>query len=229
MNLQPVAKHFPMKLRNLTKKFVVCIWHFYIEFVARTARIRFEGLDEIQKNRMIGFWHEDSYCVQLILRELKKRKVVTNVIVTKERRGDYISDMIQKYGARPIRLPDGMEMRSFMRGLKEESKQDGMILAAAMDGPSGPYHKPKRLLFLLAQEADKGFSYARFSDQGLIKTPWRWDKYRIPLPFARLVCRVDYFGPVEKETIRNFDAYVAEHFSDVTRNRKKEEMEEKEE
>lgn len=193
---------------------MVTTWHLYIEFVAKTARLQLTGLEEVQMNRMIGFWHEDSYSFQLILRELQKRGMSVNVIVTKERRGDYISDMIRKYGAKPMRLPDGMEMRSFMRDLRQKSKEEGMILAAALDGPSGPYHKPKRLLFMLAHEAEKGFAYARFSKKGMLALPWRWDKYRLPLPFAKLECRIDYWGPVTQEDLREFDRYVEEHFTD---------------
>lgn len=219
MHLQRVSKHFPKFMRNGTEKLVITIWHFYIELVAKTSRIKFIGLEEIQPNRMIGFWHEDSYCVQLILRKLKKMGKMQDdkfdVIVTKERRGDYIADMIKKYGASPMRLPDGMEMRSFMKDLKQDSKKEGSTLVAAMDGPNGPYHKPKRLLFLLAHEAGKGFSYARFEKKGVMRLLWRWDKYRIPLPFTRMTCRIDYFGNIEQANLRSFDEYVAEHFQDI--------------
>lgn len=221
MNFKKIFTFIPNMIRNAFEKISVVSWHYYIEFVAKTARVKIEGIEEVQKNRMIGFWHEDSYSIQLVLKELQKRGVVTNVIVTKERRGDYIADMISLYGAKPMRLPDGMEMRSFMRDLKKESKEEGMILAAALDGPSGPYHRPKRLLFMLAHEANKGFAYARFKKRGMLALPWRWDKYRLPLPFFKLECHIDYFGAVDQDVLRDFDQYVEEHFTDVTLNLKK--------
>lgn len=215
MIIHKIPNLFPRFLRTITEKIVSFSWHVYIEIVSHTSRITFEGIDEIRNDRIIGFWHQDCYVVQLILRELQKSDRKVHVIVTKNRRGDYITDMIKKYGAKSLRLPDGMQMRSFMRDLKEESKQQGMILAAAMDGPSGPFHQPKRLLFMLANEADKEFAYARFSNKGMLRLPWRWDHFRVPLPFSRITCKVDYFGKVSHEELRNFDEYAKLHFTDV--------------
>ncbi|MGN1084351.1 MAG: hypothetical protein ACI4QX_05075 [Lachnospiraceae bacterium] len=215
MKMQRVAKHVPMFLRKGTEHFIVAIWQFYIELVAHTSKITIDGLELIDYNRMFGFWHEDSYCMQLVLRELQKCGRFAHVIVTQERRGDYIADMVQHYGSKAMRLPDGMQMRSFLKDLKEESKKENMILAAAMDGPSGPYRKPKRLLFLLAHEANKGIAFARFKKKGMLTMPWRWDKYRIPLPFSKMECKVDYFGEIEQSELRNFDEYAERRLSDA--------------
>ena len=214
MNLQKISKHFPMFMRRGTQHFVVALWRFYIGAVARTSKIEFRGIEQIDKNRMLGFWHEDSYCMQLLLRELQRRERKVHVIVTSERRGDYIAEMVSHYGAEPMRLPDGLKMRSFLKELKEDSKQAGLTLAAAMDGPSGPYRKPKRLLFMLAHEAEKSVVYVRFQKKGLITFPWRWDKYRVPLPFTKLLCEIDYFGVVEKDELKNFREYATRVFGE---------------
>ena len=214
MNLQRISKHFPMCMRLGTQHMVVWIWRKYIGFVARTSKIEFQGIDHIDANRMLGFWHEDSYCMQLLLRELQRREKRTHVIVTSERRGDYIAEMVSHYGAEPMRLPDGMKMRSFLNDLKKDSKQSGLTLAAAMDGPSGPYRKPKRLLFMLAHEAEKAVIYVRFLKKGMITFPWRWDKYRIPLPFTRLICQIDYIGEIAREELKNFDEYAKRVFGE---------------
>ncbi|MCH5273841.1 MAG: hypothetical protein J1E35_09225 [Lachnospiraceae bacterium] len=210
-----IAKHVPMFLRRGTQHFVVAIWRFYAALVMRTARIEYDGIEEIAANRMLGFWHEDSYCMQLLLKELHKHNKSVHVIVTAERRGDYISEMVTRYGSIPMRLPDGLQMRSFLNDLKEESKKEMLTLAAAMDGPSGPYHKPKRLLFMLAHEANKEIVYVRYEKKGMVTLPWRWDKYRIPLPFAKLKCKMYYFGMIEKSELRNFDEYVKRKFGET--------------
>ncbi len=192
----------------------VALFRFYIGIVARTSKIEFRGIEHIDANRMLGFWHEDSYCMQFLLRELKKLEKKVHVIVTAERRGDYISEMVSHYGGAPMRLPDGLKMRSFLKDLKEDSKQSGLTLAAAMDGPSGPYRKPKRLLFMLAQEANKAVVYVRFQKKGMFTVPWRWDKYRIPLPFTKLICQIDYVGEILKEDLKNFTEYATRVFGD---------------
>ena len=212
MHLQGIAKHFPMCMRRGTQHVVVALWRFYIGLVARTSKVTFTGIENIDVNRMLGFWHEDSYCMQLLLRELQKLDKKVHVIVTSERRGDYIAEMVSHYGGEPMRLPDGLKMRSFLKDLKEDSKQSGLTLAAAMDGPSGPYRKPKRLLFMLAHEADKSVVYVRFRKKGMITLPWRWDKYRIPLPFRRLICDIDYIGAIAKEELKNFGEYAKRVF-----------------
>lgn len=216
MNMQPIAKHFPMFMRRGTQHFVVAMWRFYIGLVARTARIEFRGIEHIDANRMLGFWHEDSYCMQLVLRELQKYKKFVHVIVTSERRGDYIAEMVSHYGGAPMRLPDGLQMRSFMKDLKEASKEENMTIAAAMDGPSGPYRKPKRLLFMLAHEAEKSVVYVRFRKKGMLTLSWRWDRFRVPLPFARLICDIDDFGEIERSELKNFNEYAEKRFGDVT-------------
>lgn len=215
MNMQRVAKHFPMWMRTGTQHVVVALWKWYLRVVTRTSKITFRGLENIEGNRMLGFWHEDCYCMQLLLRELKQKNKFVHVIVTAERRGDYIAEMVSSFGHTPVRLPDGMKMRSFLKDLKEQSKTESLTLAAAMDGPRGPYRKPKRLLFLLANESEKDIVYVRFRKKGMICLPWRWDKYRIPLPFSRLQCDIDYMGPVEKAHLRNFEAYATEKFADA--------------
>ena len=152
--------------------------------------------------------------MQLLLRELQRREKKVHVIVTSERRGDYIAEMVSHHGAEPMRLPDGLKMRSFLKDLKEDSKQSGLTLAAAMDGPNGPYRKPKRLLFMLAHEADKSVVYVRFRKKGMLIVPWRWDKYRIPLPFTKLVCDIDYIGEIAKEELKNFAEYATRVFGE---------------
>lgn len=215
MNIQRVSKHVPMFLRRGTQHVVVALWRFYIGLVVRTSKIEMEGIELIDANRMLGFWHEDSYCMQIVLRKLQKKyNKSVHVIVTSERRGDYIAEMVNHYGGAPMRLPDGMKMFSFMKELKERSKQENLTLAAAMDGPNGPYRKPKRLLFLLAHEAEKAIVYVRFQKKGMLTMPWRWDKYRIPLPFAKLICKIDYFGEITKEELRSFDEYAARVFGE---------------
>lgn len=215
MNLQPIAKHFPMFLRKGTQHFVVGMWRFYLGLINLTSKVEFEGIDLIDANRMLGFWHEDSYCMQLLLKELKKQNKVVHVIVTAERRGDYIAEMVSHHGSIPMRLPDGMKMRSFLHDLKEKSKTEKLTMAAAMDGPSGPYRKPKRLLFMLAHESNKEIVYVRFEKKGMIILPWRWDKFRIPLPFCKLKCKMDYFGAIEQSELRNFDEYAERRFGDA--------------
>ncbi len=156
---------------------------------------------------MIAYWHGDGYCMQLVLREIAKLNVKIKVIVTAHKRGDVIEKMIKPYGAQTIRLPDGYDMRPFFKELRENSKTSCEALAGALDGPLGPLHEPKKLLFLLASEAGKEACYVRFHYSHVIRLKKRWDRYVIPLPFTRIIAEVEDLGTIGKEELRHFDEF----------------------
>ena len=47
MNLQGIAKHFPMFMRRGTQHVVVAMYRFYIGIVARTSKIEFQGIQGV--------------------------------------------------------------------------------------------------------------------------------------------------------------------------------------
>ncbi len=183
------------------------IFHYYIRLVGATGRIKIYNLDRIRDNTILGYWHGDSYCMQLVLKELAKKNRRIQVIVTADKRGDTIERMINHYGAEAIRLPDGLKMRPFFSQLKAESTSEGNILATALDGPVGPLHEPKKLLFLLASEADKEMTYVHFTYSRVIRLKNRWDNYVIPLPFSKVVADVEDLGKVTRKDLQNFKEY----------------------
>ena len=156
---------------------------------------------------MVGYWHTDSCCIQLILQQLSSRVHKIKVIVTADKRGDIIENMINRYGAEAIRLPDGLKMRPFFKELKEESKAHGEILAASLDGPLGPLHEPKKLLFLLASQADKEMVYIHFRYRNVLRLRNRWDQYVIPLPFCKITAEVKELGWIGETELREFHEY----------------------
>jgi lysophospholipid acyltransferase (LPLAT)-like uncharacterized protein len=190
-----------------SRKLTGVIFHAYIRMVGATGRIEFHDLNKIKDNMMLGYWHGDSYCMQIVLKEIIKGKKQFQVIVTADKRGDVIEQMISHYGAKAIRLPDGLKMRPFFEQLKAESTTKGNILAAALDGPLGPLHEPKKLLFLLASEADKEMSYVHFTYRHVIRLKNRWDNYVIPLPFSKLVVEIEDLGKIHKMDLKNFNEY----------------------
>jgi lysophospholipid acyltransferase (LPLAT)-like uncharacterized protein len=155
---------------------------------------------------MVGYWHGDSCCVQIVLQQLSLKNKI-NVIVTADKRGDTIERMINRYGAEAIRLPDGLKMRPFFKELKEGSKAHGEILAASLDGPLGPLHEPKKLLFLLASQADKEMVYIHFQYRCVLRLGNRWDQYVIPLPFCKITAEVETLGRIGENELRNFKEY----------------------
>lgn len=178
----------------------------YLKLVAVTGRVNVINEASLKEDTIVGYWHGDSYCMQLVLKEISKKKKRINVIVTADKRGDVIERIISYYGASALRLPDGLKIRHFLRKLKETSKAPG-IFAAALDGPLGPIHEPKKLLFLLASQSHKNMVYIHFKYNHVIRLKHRWDNYVIPLPFSRITARVEELGYIGKEDLRNFNKY----------------------
>lgn len=176
----------------------------YLRLVSVTGRFNLINGDLIKDNTMVGYWHGDSYCMQLVLAEIGKNNRI-NVIVTADKRGDIIEGMIKRKGARALRLPDGMNMRPFFRKLKKFAIKEEGILAASLDGPLGPLHEPKKLIFLLAAEAKKPVAYIHFQYKRVIRLKKRWDKYVIPLPFCRISAVVEDLGMFSNDDLREFD------------------------
>ncbi len=155
---------------------------------------------------MVGYWHGDSYCMQLVLQDIAARQAGIKVIVTADKRGDVIERMLNRFGAEAVRLPDGLKMRPFFRELRETGRTSKELLAAALDGPLGPLHEPKKLLFLLASEAGKEVVYIHFNYSRVLRLKNRWDNYVIPLPFSRITAQVETLGKMDREKIQDFDA-----------------------
>lgn len=177
----------------------------YLRVVAATGRLELVNEDRIRKNVMVGYWHGDSYCMQLILQRIARNQDKINVIVTADKRGDVIEAMLRPSKARALRLPDGLKMRPFLQGLITFVKEEDGILAVALDGPTGPLHEPKKLLFLLASESQKPVVCIHFQYKGVLRIRRRWDHYVIPLPFCKIRAIVDDLGTVTKEDLKNFN------------------------
>ncbi len=183
-------------ITRISKRMCFQIIHSYLNIVAKTSKVYIIGADQISGNKMVGYWHGDSYPMQLVLKKFKKDKKRISVLVTADARGDFIEGMIEEYGAKAIRVSDGIKMKETFPTVVHEAKKEGGILAASFDGPLGPCHKPKRLLFLLAKQADKEMVYIHFTYSNCIRLRFRWDNYVIPLPFTRIKAHVEDLGKI---------------------------------
>ncbi len=189
------------------KKFIVFWALTYLKIVKKLGRFEIKNFERIQPDTMLGFWHGDTYLIYMVLEKIMEVHDNVKAIVTSNPRGEYIEGIIDTMGAKAIRLPDGMAMFPMFRALKAESREPGLILAASLDGPSGPVHEPKKLLFLLAREAEKRMVYIRIETKWMIRLKRRWDNYRIPLPFSKITVHIEDLGMIDQEILQNFREY----------------------
>ncbi|MGG5460550.1 hypothetical protein [Clostridium sp. B9] len=192
----------------------------YLELVLKTSTVSFENFyeidDEIMDNCILGFWHGDSYSMNLLLKKLNKyykvkkhKDIDVNVVVTADERGEYIEYMLNSYGAHALRMPDGVKMKSFLKELRDKSREESVVVLA-LDGPIGPLHEPKKIAFSLAKDSEKPFVGIKVEHSKKIRLTKRWDNYGIPLPFTNIKFSADVFGKIDKEVLTNFKEYKEE-------------------
>ncbi|MDM8311014.1 hypothetical protein SAMN04487885_102138 [Clostridium cadaveris] len=183
----------------------------YIELVYRTMKWDFSDefkLNEVNlKNCILGFWHGQSYAMNFLIKKIYKENYPMTVIVTADKRGDYIEETIGKYGVGALRVPDGAKIKNFLRYIKDESNIDGASMAISLDGPLGPFQEPKKLGPLLSNKSGKKFIGVNLKVSKKISLKNRWDNYIIPLPFSIVKVEAYDFKNVQDEDLKHFIDY----------------------
>ena len=111
-------------MKNMAKACLCRLYYGYLRLLEKTVRLEVEMPDIWTKDMpdrgaVIGFWHEDSFLMNLLLRRLSEGRDIA-VIVTSDGRGDYIENIIKRCNGKAIRVPDGCRSRDFLRNLIEE-------------------------------------------------------------------------------------------------------------
>lgn len=197
---------------TLLEKTVKVTFHLYEAAEGSWGEIRQER-SYVRPNQyasIVGFWHEDSFMMNLVLKEWmeagreRTKGIGMDVVVTADKRGDYIEAMLERYGASALRIGDGMRMRAGMEQLTGSATDRSKGLAIALDGPLGPYHEPKKLACFLAEQSGKHFCGVHVRYSCRLRLFSRWDRYVIPLPFTRVKVEVCDFGPISREMLRGY-------------------------
>ena len=178
-------------------------WLFtkYLVLIDRTVKIEWHEENTYGDSQIFGFWHEDSFFMNLVLENLSRKTTPVDVIVTADARGNYIEHMINKYGGSALRVPDGYRAFAALKRIVQNSYEKTHSIAVALDGPLGPRHEPKKLAFYLSEHAEQEFVGISISYSSCIRLTHRWDKYVIPLPFTKVSVAVKNYGIVLKSAI----------------------------
>ena len=173
---------------------------FYEWLIIKTCRVRICG--EIDRSgSIVGFWHGDSFLMNLVMHHMDQEQIHPQVIVTADERGDVITAMVERHHGKTIRVKDGLGMRGTYDTILRAAKTPGEIIAIAADGPLGPYKEPKKLGLSLAMKADKPYGMIYIQGRGIWRSHKRWDHYGIPLPFARIQVACHSFGHITRNNI----------------------------
>jgi lysophospholipid acyltransferase (LPLAT)-like uncharacterized protein len=162
--------------------------------LGRTWRIERVGLDAYDavlgrgERCIFAFWH-----ARLLPLVYTHRGRGVAVLVSRHRDGEWIARIIEALGFVTAR---GSSTRGGEEGLREmlQWAERGHLLAITPDGPRGPRERVKPGLVLLARRT--GWPVVPVATSGVPSRVLRsWDRFRIPLPFARTV--VAYGAPIQ--------------------------------
>ena len=178
-------------------------WVFvkYLRLLEKTVHIEWHEDTRFGDSQIFGFWHEDSFFMNLVLENLAHKTRPVDVIVTADTRGNYIEHMVQRCGGHALRVPDGYQAFAALKKIVQDTYEKEHSLAVALDGPLGPRHEPKKLAFYLSEHADEEFVGISLSYSSCFRLKGRWDKYAVPLPFSRVTVAVKDYGIVKKSQI----------------------------
>lgn len=190
-----------MRIRQMGEKLLQKLFLGYLKLLERTITIQWQEDALCGDSQIFGFWHEDSFFMNLVLKQLSGKTAPVDVIVTADTRGDYIENMIEHYGGNALRVPDGLACIKAVKKLVQKSYEESRSLAISLDGPLGPRHEPKKLAFYLSKQRGDDFVGIAVSYSSCLRMFWRWDQYVIPLPFTTVTVDVRDYGEVDKRSI----------------------------
>ena len=158
--------------------------------------MKWEGMESFNGNQVVGFWHEDSFAMNLLLREITETDNKMSVLVTGDPRGDYIQYMIEKCRGEAVRIGYGFCDTGTLRELLTSLKEEKRSIAIAMDGPLGPRHIPKKMTYFLSEKGEVPLASVSVKYSKKLALKGRWDHYRIPLPFTEVAFQFHNYGMV---------------------------------
>ena len=192
------------RLKIFFHYFISKCYIYYIQFVCLTSVIRIRGRKELfldaRNNKYIfGYWHGDSSALYVLL---KKAKNNISMLTTEDERGNYISFICNYFRCGTIRLPDETRGGNYLFKVKNRVN-NSCDLGISLDGPIGPYHKPKVFPFVLALMLNRAIIPITIKVRFKYNLKKRWDKYMLFFPFNGF--EIEFHEPVEvvKEDLKS--------------------------
>ncbi|MEQ8659023.1 MAG: hypothetical protein RIC24_17090 [Hyphomicrobiales bacterium] len=152
------------------------------------------------------FWHS-SY---LSLFALARGRPVT-VFTSQSFRGKIIASICHAFGYAPSLLPPGRQGYHHMRKVLRDKRHDieqSVLVGIAVDGPLGPRHRVKPGALHIAARMGALVMPIQVTSHPNWTIRRRWDRFKIPLPFARVILRVgppirvrETFGSDQEEVV----------------------------
>jgi lysophospholipid acyltransferase (LPLAT)-like uncharacterized protein len=155
-----------------------------------TLRKQTSQLDRLDRYMADGrqvlavFWHGK----YLPLFPLAKGKHAV-VITINSFRGRVIGEICKRFGYRPVLLPVDANAHGFP-ALVDQVKGNASLIALALDGPTGPFHRIRSGALTLSAVHGVVLAPIGLASSRKIVMRSRWDRQEAPLPFSRVAVAV---------------------------------------
>lgn len=181
-------------MKHMGKTMLCHLFYGYLKLLEKTVCLNLVQPEEFGGNSLVGFWHEDSFAMNLVLRGITAQGEKVAVLVTGDARGDYIQYLLEKCKGRAVRVGYGFCNAGVLKDILYSLREDRESVAIAMDGPLGPRHIPKKMTYFLSEQGRRPVVGVTLSYSHKLALRGRWDHYRIPLPFSTITVRFDNYG-----------------------------------
>ena len=167
-----------------------------MRLLAATLRYRVDGAAKLPKTPVIfALWHNRlGLCMKAYIGFVRPQHPTEHLaaLISASKDGAFLAAILENFGVQPVR---GSSSRRGAQALLELSSwaERGYDLAVTPDGPRGPAYVVQDGVMTLAQFTGLpivAFSY-RLSWKIKVKS---WDRFQIPLPFAR--CEMFFGNPI---------------------------------
>jgi len=111
------------------------------------------------------------------------------VITVDSFRGRVIGTICKRFGYRPVLLPTAGNAHGFP-AIVQQVRERASLIALALDGPSGPYHRIRSGALNLSSLHGVVLVPVGVASSRKIVLRSRWDKQEVPLPFSRVAVAV---------------------------------------
>jgi len=156
-----------MEERKTKKNIWYRLLYGYLRLLEKTVRIEWQQPECFCGHNVTGFWHEDSFAVNLVLKAV---------------------------GGEAVKVGYGFCNAGTLKEILESLNDKRRSVAFAMDGPLGPRHIPKKLTYFLSEQSRTELVGITVSYSRKISLSGQWDHCHIPLPFSKITVRFDNYG-----------------------------------
>lgn len=171
-------------------RLIVSVGALLIRALGSTWRIRRTGAvverPPASSPMIFAFWHGEMLPILMAHRDQD-----IHVLISDHRDGEYIAQIVERFGCRTIR---GSSSKNAARALLAlvHALRKGKTIAITPDGPRGPRHAIAQGLLTASQKSGAPILALR----AVPNAAWRlgsWDRFVIPKPFTRVELR---YAPV---------------------------------